>query len=123
MVEQNDILEELKLMADMWDDHEDPEMSVFFVRCIGEIRKLREALHPFANHPEFHAPDEWAVTVIDRAEPDGAPVAGVTAGDFRRAHEVMRPLIAAHPLMKPISFSEMLTPNNEVSGAASPRPT
>ena len=41
---ETDILEELKMMADMFDDNEDQEMSVIFVRCIGEIRKLREAL-------------------------------------------------------------------------------
>ncbi len=86
-----ELIDELKLMADIWDDADDQEMSVFFVRCIGEIRKLREALRPFADHPEFHAPDEWAVTVIDRNESTGAPVAGVTAGDFRRASAAMRP--------------------------------
>ena len=91
METDTDILDELKLMADIWDDNEDQEMSVFFVRCIGEIRKLREALRPFAEHPEFQAPDEWAVTVIDRNEPTGAPVAGVTAGDFRRAVAAMSP--------------------------------
>jgi len=91
METDTDILDELKLMADIWDDNEDQEMSVFFVRCIGEIRKLREALRPFAEHPEFQAPDEWAVTVIDRNDPTGAPVAGVTAGDFRRAVAAMSP--------------------------------
>ena len=45
MEEQGDILEELKLMADIWDDADDQEMSVFFVRCIGEIRGLREAVN------------------------------------------------------------------------------
>ena len=52
--------------------------------------RLEQALKPFADHPEFHAPDEWPVTVIDRNEPTGDPVAGVTAGDFRRAKAAMR---------------------------------
>ena len=52
--------------------------------------KLEQALKPFANHPEFQAPDDWPVTVIDRNELTGDPVAGVTAGDFRRAKFAMR---------------------------------
>ena len=52
-------------------------------------RKLELALAPFAKHPAFHAPDDWPVTVIDRNEPTGEPVAGVTAGDFRRAREAL----------------------------------
>lgn len=56
-----------------------------------EIERLREALKPFATHPPFHAPDDWPVTVIDRNEPTGDPVAGVTAGDFRRAAAAMVP--------------------------------
>jgi beta-phosphoglucomutase-like phosphatase (HAD superfamily) len=51
---------------------------------------LARALKPFADHPEFQAPDDWPVTVIDRNGPTGAPVAGVTAGDFRRAKAAMR---------------------------------
>jgi len=52
--------------------------------------KLEQALKPFADHPGFQAPDDWPVTVIDRNEPTGDPVAGVTAGDFRRAKLAMR---------------------------------
>jgi hypothetical protein len=61
-------------------------------RPIGmEIDRLRAALKPFSAHPQFQAPDDWPVTVIDRNEPTGDPVAGVTAGDFRRAAEAMTP--------------------------------
>lgn len=55
----DDILEELKLMADMWDDNEDQEMSVFFVRCIGEIRKLRIARDRYEVARRLN-PRQWA---------------------------------------------------------------
>lgn len=41
---EQDILEELKFQADLHDDRDDSEYSVFFIRCIGEIRGLREQL-------------------------------------------------------------------------------
>lgn len=62
-----------------------------FVRCAYGVWRDRGALRPFAEHPEFQAPDEWAVTVIDRNEPTGDPVTGVTAGDFRKAAAAMSP--------------------------------
>jgi hypothetical protein len=43
-----DILDDLKIMADSFDDEGDREMSAVFVRCIAEIRKLRTALEPLA---------------------------------------------------------------------------
>ena len=52
--------------------------------------RLEQALKPFADHPEFHAPDDFPVTILRRLEPTGEPVAGVTAGDFRRAKAAMR---------------------------------
>ena len=51
--------------------------------------RLEQALKPFADHPEFHAPDDFPVTILRRLEPTGEPVAGVTAGDFRRAKVAM----------------------------------
>lgn len=48
-------------------------------------RKLEQALRPFAEHPDFHAPDEWAVTIIAQDSRD----AGVTAGDFRAAKNAL----------------------------------
>lgn len=45
--------------------------------------KLEAALKPFAEHDDFHASDDWAVTQIDDGSPDLIP--GVTAGDFKRA--------------------------------------
>lgn len=51
--------------------------------------RLEQALKPFAEHPEFYAPDDYPVTILRRLEPTGEPVAGVTAGDFRRAKVAM----------------------------------
>ncbi len=48
-------------------------------------KKLEDALRPFARHPDFHAPDDWPVTIIDEAR----RTAGVTAGDFKRAKLAM----------------------------------
>jgi hypothetical protein len=50
------------------------------------IKELTEALRPFAEHPDFHASDDWAVTIID--EDERTP--GVTAGDFRRARTALK---------------------------------
>jgi len=50
-----------------------------------EIEMLRVALKPFAEHPDFHAPESWPVTFKDAT--DRTP--GVTVGDFRRAKVVM----------------------------------
>lgn len=47
--------------------------------------RLEQALAPFAKHPEFLAPDDWAVTIIDETN----RTAGVTAGDFRRARNAL----------------------------------
>jgi hypothetical protein len=41
--EMCELIDELKRMADIWDGAGDQEMSVFFARCIGEIRALRAA--------------------------------------------------------------------------------
>ena len=53
--------------------------------CLGEIERLRAALEPFADHPDFHAPDDWAVTWINAED----RIPGVTAGDFRRARAAL----------------------------------
>lgn len=53
-----------------------------------EVARLREALEPFAEHPDFHAPDDWAVTQFDNG--DLMPEPGVTAGDFRRARAALK---------------------------------
>ncbi len=50
-----------------------------------EIERLRAALKPFADHPDFHAHSSWAVTYLD----DAHEVPGVTAGDFQRAKAMM----------------------------------
>ena len=50
---------------------------------IARAEKLEAALKPFAEHDDFHASDDWAVTQIDDGSPDLIP--GVTAGDFKRA--------------------------------------
>ena len=50
------------------------------------ITRLKAALEPFAEHPDFHASDDWAVTFADASE----RIPGVTAGDFRRAREAYR---------------------------------
>jgi len=39
-----DLLEELKLAADLAEVHEMPEEGMLYIRAIGEIRKLRDAL-------------------------------------------------------------------------------
>ena len=50
-----------------------------------KIKKLEAALRPFADHPAFHAPDNWAVTYLD----DAHEVPGVTARDFQIAKTAM----------------------------------
>lgn len=51
------------------------------LELLAVIEQMREALKPFAEHPDFHAPECWPVTFADSVT--RAP--GVTAGDFRKA--------------------------------------
>jgi hypothetical protein len=55
------------------------------VKLAEENERLRAALKPFADHPDFHAHHSWAVTYID----DAHEIPGVTAGDFQRAKAAM----------------------------------
>lgn len=65
--------------------------------------KLERALAPFANHPAFQAPEDWAVTFVDAAN----RIAGVTAGDFRRAKEVLLFAPAQTAADSVLSFEEI----------------
>lgn len=62
-------------------------------RLIAAAPDMYEALRPFAEHPDFHASDDWPVTFKDAEirEP------GVTAGDFRRARAALRKVRGEQP--------------------------
>ena len=82
---REDILEELKFEADLWDNRDNQEMSVFFIRCIGEIRKLRgaleavkervcgEAMPHWENTPRTGVSRGWIADVCDSALPPNEP--------------------------------------------------
>jgi hypothetical protein len=56
-----------------------------FAEAAKLIESLVEALKPFAEHPDFQAPDDWAITIVNSYE----RTPGLTVGDLRRAREAL----------------------------------
>lgn len=87
-----DILDELKLAADMADTFGEPGDGNLHIRAIGEIRKLRKLLEPFADirYPEKTFPD-WAGLMSRR---NGTHV---NYGDINRARAALQSPTEAGP--------------------------